>query len=160
MAEVVCERDEVCGRLQEVGEEGDSGCRARLNELDNLRNLDDGRGGDNTDSKAFRDSELEAFCVSKVDVEEEVLVACLADDGDTEVADRRGKIVGDGLKSTSKGVHDCDRDKAVVKVEGSFGKFDQAMCEECLQTFGKAAIWATRTVCPIWNSSPEAAPEG
>lgn len=80
MAKVICERDEVGGCLEEIGEEGDSGCRARLNELDNLWNLDDRRCGNDTDSKAFRDGELEAFCVCEVDVKEEVLVACLADD--------------------------------------------------------------------------------
>lgn len=105
IADVVRERDNVGSGLEEVGEEGDAVGRARVDQLEDLRHLDDGRGGDDADAKTLGDAELDAVDILEVDVEEQRRVARLSDDGDAEVADRRGEVVRDGLDGGAEGVH-------------------------------------------------------
>lgn len=106
VAEVVGEGDEVGGRLEEVGEKGDAGSGLGGDELEDLGHLDDGGGADDADAEALGDGELDAFGVFNVNVEEDGLVALVADDGDAEVADGGGEVVGDGLEGRAKRVHD------------------------------------------------------
>lgn len=68
MADVVAERDEVCAGLEQVGQEGETLGRLRVDELEQLRHLDDGGRADDADAEALGDGELEAFRVRRVDV--------------------------------------------------------------------------------------------
>lgn len=68
VAHVVCQRDEVGGRLEEVGQEGHALGRLGVEELGNLRDLDDGGGGDDADAEAFANGVFDAFRVVEVDV--------------------------------------------------------------------------------------------
>lgn len=98
VAVVVGEGDEVRARLEYVGEEGDAVGGLGADELEDLRHLDDGGGADDANAEALGDGELEAGSVLEVNVEEDGLVALVADDGGAEVADRAGEVVGDGLE--------------------------------------------------------------
>ena len=80
----------------------------RGDKLDDLGHLDDGGAGDCGDAKGFGDGELEALGGGEVDVEDEILVAFGADEGDGEVMDWGGKGVGEGLDGVTEGVHGCE----------------------------------------------------
>lgn len=105
VSEVVGQRDQVGARLEEVGEERHASSRLGVEELENLGDLDDGRGGDDANSQAFADGELEAIHILEVHIEEQRLVAGLADDGHSKVADGRREVVGDGLDGGAKHIH-------------------------------------------------------
>ena len=76
LADIVREGDEEGGRLEQVGEEGDAGRGLRVDELEELRDLDDGAGADDANAETFADGEFEAVgVVDWVDVEDEVFVA-------------------------------------------------------------------------------------
>lgn len=98
LAHIVGQGDEVRGRLEEVGEEGDARGGFRVDELEQLWDFDDGGGAYDADAEAFGDGELEARGGAEVEVVDEVLVARLAEDGDAEVCDGRGQVLGDGLE--------------------------------------------------------------
>lgn len=105
VAIVVGEGDEVGARLEDVGEEADAVGGVGADKLEDLGDLDDGGCANDADAEALGDAELETSRVFEVDVEEDGLVALLADDGDAEVADRAGEVVGDGLEGGAEGVH-------------------------------------------------------
>ena len=107
VADVVGERDEVAAGLEQVREEGHAARRLRLDELDDLGHLDDRRRADDADAEALADGQLEARGILEVDVEQERLVARVADDGHAEVADRTGQVVRDGRDRRAKSVHIC-----------------------------------------------------
>src|SRR5690606_5367167 len=69
--------------------------------------LDDGGGGDYAEAQSLGDGQLEAGLVGEVDIEEEGAVALLADEGDAQVADGRGEVVGYRLDDGAEGVHVC-----------------------------------------------------
>lgn len=114
IAEVVGEGDEVRAGFEEIGQEGDTFGRLGADKLEDLRHLDDGGGGDDADAEALADGELEAVLVVEGHVKEQGLVAVLADDGDAEVADGGGEVVGDGLDGGAEGVHGGGRDRLGV----------------------------------------------
>lgn len=66
VAEVVGERDEVRGGLEQVGEEADTLGGPGPRELQDLRHLDDRRRPDDADAQRLRHSELEARLVRRV----------------------------------------------------------------------------------------------
>ena len=68
MAHVICEGDEVCGCFEKVGEEGDSGTGPGVDQLDDLGDLDNGTGSNNTDSETFGDGEFDTFAGVEIDV--------------------------------------------------------------------------------------------
>ena len=78
---------------------------ARGQELEDLRHLDNGGGGDDTEAQGLGYSELEALLVREVDVNEQRLVALAADEGEAQVPDGRREVVGDGLEGRAEGVH-------------------------------------------------------
>lgn len=104
-ANIVRQADQVCRRLQEVAEEGDTRRGFRVDELEDLGNLDDGAGANDADSEAFGDGELDAFGRGWVDFKEKRVVALSAEDRDSEFTDRRGEVVCDGLQSSAYGIH-------------------------------------------------------
>lgn len=61
LAHIVCQWDQVCGGFKEVGEERDAFGGFGVDELEDLRDFDDGRGSDDTNTKAFGDGELDAI---------------------------------------------------------------------------------------------------
>ena len=69
LAIIVCERDEVGSGFKEVGEERDAFCRARVNELEDLRDLNDGRSADYANPKTFGNGKFDAFGGCDVDCE-------------------------------------------------------------------------------------------
>ena len=82
----------------------------RVDEFEQLWNFNDGGCTDDPDAEAFGDGEFEAFGVRGIDVEEERLVACGADEGGTEVCDGLWQVVRNGLEDRAEGVHaggDC-----------------------------------------------------
>ena len=97
VAHIVGERNEVCGRLEEVGQKRDAGGGLRVDQLQDLRHLDNGRGANDANAEALADGELQALGVFNIDIEQDGLVALFADDGGAEVADWAGQVVGDGL---------------------------------------------------------------
>lgn len=99
LAVVICEGDQEGRGLEEIGEERNALGRARLEQLEDLRDLDNRRRGDDADSQPLGDGELDAFRGGRVDIQQQRLVALVAYDGDSEVANRRGKVVRDGLES-------------------------------------------------------------
>ena len=82
VADVVSQGDQIRARLEEVGQERHAFGRLGLDELEDLRDLDDGSGGDDADTQTLRDGKLEAFRVLEIDVVKEDLVAGIANDGD------------------------------------------------------------------------------
>ncbi len=105
LAQIICQRNQVCGGFKEVGEERDAFGGFGVDELEDLWNLYDGRGSDDANAKAFGDGELDAVGGVDVDVEEEGLVAGLAKNGDAKVMDGSGEVVGYGLEGIAKRVH-------------------------------------------------------
>lgn len=104
IADVVGQRDEVAGRLEQVREEADARGGARPRQVDDLRHLDHRRGRHDTHAQRLGHGELEAFCVSEVDVQHERGVALVADQGHAQVPDRGREIVRDGLQHGLQGV--------------------------------------------------------
>lgn len=70
-----------------------------------MRDFDDGGGGDDADSEALGDGQFEAVLGREVDVQEEGFVAGFAENGDAEVVDRGGEVLGYGLEGAAEGVH-------------------------------------------------------
>lgn len=97
ITDIVGERNEVCGRLEEVGQKRDSCGGLRVDQLQDLRHLDNGRSANDANAEALADGELQALGVVNVDIEQDGLVALFADDGGAEIADWAGQVVGDGL---------------------------------------------------------------
>lgn len=107
IAHVVRQRDEVRARLEQVRQKRHALGGLGLEQLEDLRDLDDGRGADDANAQALADGELDALGVFDVDVEQQRLVAGLADDGDAEVPDGSRQVVRDGLDERPDGVHGC-----------------------------------------------------
>lgn len=104
-ANIIRQADQVCGRLEKVAEEGDAGRGLRVDELEDLGDLDDGAGADDADSEAFGDGEFDALGCGWVDFKEERVVTLPAQDRDSEFTDRCGEVVCDGLQSSAYGIH-------------------------------------------------------
>jgi len=68
----------------------------RVDKLDQLWDLDDGCSGDDGDTESFGDGELDAGFVGSGEVEllDERSVTLLADEGDCEIFERTGQVVG------------------------------------------------------------------
>ena len=95
VADVVGERDQERRGLEDVGGEAQPLRGAGLEELENLRDLDDGGGSDDGEAEGFGDCEGQAFRVGRyVEVEEEGAVALGADEGDKGVVEGGGKVGG------------------------------------------------------------------
>lgn len=121
-AKIVRKADQVCRCLEEVAEEGDAGSGFRVDELEDLGDLDDRAGTNNTDSEAFGNGELDALGRSWVDFKEKRVVALSTEDRDTEFTDRCGEVVCDGLQSSAYRIHNDDDVCCVRVVAGlSFG---------------------------------------
>jgi hypothetical protein len=94
LPDVVGEGDEEGGGFEEVGEEGDAGGGLRVDELEELRDLDDGTGADDADAEAFGDGEFEAVgVVERVDVQYEVFVADGAEEVVAQLVEGGGQVV-------------------------------------------------------------------
>lgn len=106
-ANIVRQADQVCRRLEEVAEEGDAGRGLRVHELENLGDLDDGAGADDSNAEAFGDGELDALGRGWVDFKERV-VTLSTEDRDSQFTDRCGEVVCDGLQSSAYGIHADD----------------------------------------------------
>jgi len=71
VAHIVAQADEVRARLEQVGQEGQTGGRLRVQQFQQLRDLDDGAGADDTNAKGLADGEFEAVWGSeRVDVQD------------------------------------------------------------------------------------------
>ena len=82
LPDVVGEGDEEGGGFEEVGEEGDTRCGLRVEEFEELWDLDYGTGADDADAETFAYCEFEAVrVVYGIEVEDQVLIA----DGPEEV---------------------------------------------------------------------------
>lgn len=90
-----------------------------------MRDFDDGGGGDDADSEGFGYAEFDALAVGQVDLVEECLVAFLAQQGDAEVGDRRGEVLGDRLDG---GAEDFHFEGLGVEAAGRYGIW---RCENC-----------------------------
>lgn len=69
MTRIVRQRDEEAGRLEHVRNEAKPLGGLRVDELQQLRDLDDGRGGDDADAERFGDGELHAGVVTHGEVQ-------------------------------------------------------------------------------------------
>lgn len=98
VADIIDERDEVAGRFEEVGGEGDARGGLGADEVDDLGHLDKGGGADNGYAQNLGDGELVAVKVEDVNVEDEGGVALLAQEGFAKVADKGRQVVSDGLQ--------------------------------------------------------------
>lgn len=98
VARVVGEGHDVRGRLEEIGEDADAGGGLGGEQLEDLRHLDDGSGGDDAETEAFRDGELQALSVGQGDVADEGCVAVAPEEGEGEVVDGRWEVARDGLQ--------------------------------------------------------------
>jgi hypothetical protein len=87
MAHIVRERDEVRARFEQVREERETVGGLRVEQLEQLGDLDDGGGADDADAEAFGDGELDAFRGAEVDVVDERFVAFGAEQRDADVGD-------------------------------------------------------------------------
>ena len=95
VADVVGERDEERGRLEDIGRQAEPLRRARLKQLEDLRDLDDGGGGDDGQAERFGDGEREALGVAgDVEIEEEGAVALGPQKGDEGVVEGRREVRG------------------------------------------------------------------
>ena len=95
VADVVGERDEETRRLEDVGGEAEALGRAGLEEFEDLRDLDDGGGGDDGKTEGFGDRERKAIGVGGyVKIEKEGAVALGPEKADESVVDWGGEIGG------------------------------------------------------------------
>lgn len=99
VAHAVREGDEQAGGFKGVGHEGDSGGRTRVDELQYLRDFDDGTGADDGDAQGLGDGQGSACSVlGETEVEQQRAVAGFADQRDDRVMDRFGDGLDDGLE--------------------------------------------------------------
>lgn len=108
---IVRQADDVGAGLEEVGEERDALGALGAEELDQLRDLDDGGGADDADAETLADGELEAFrVIDRVDVLDQLLVALWPQQREAGVVDGARQVVRDGLEEAAGldegGVHD------------------------------------------------------
>lgn len=111
MADVVAQRDEVCAGLQDIGEEREAFSGLRVQQLEELRDLDDRGCADDTDSKTFRDGELDTLGLGEIDVVKERLVADRAKEVFAHIHDGFGKALCNGRQyranRRAESVHGC-----------------------------------------------------
>jgi len=101
-------------------------------QLDQLGDFDDGGGGNDCYAEGFGDGEVEAVRLGKdVEVEQEGGVADVAEEGEGEVVERSGEVVGywdeDGFERVDEGVLEgvhvegglSDGGVEAMRVEGS-----------------------------------------
>jgi hypothetical protein len=104
-AHIVRQRDEVGDRLEGVRQEGDAGGRLGGQEVDELRNLDDRRDADDGHAQRLADGELDTVDVGQVDVQDELLVALLAEQAHGGIADGGREVLRDRPDDISEGIH-------------------------------------------------------
>ena len=98
MADVVAQADEVRARLEQVREEAETLCRLRVEQLEQLGDLDDARCADDADAQTLANAQLHALSRSQVDVMDQRLVADGAQKGGAEVRDGLRQVLGHGLE--------------------------------------------------------------
>lgn len=76
-----------------------------MEQFKDLRDFDDGGGGDDGEAKGLGYGEGEAGGGGEGEVQEEGCVAGGAEEGDAEGAERCGEVVGDGLEVGAEVVH-------------------------------------------------------
>ena len=97
VADVVRQRDDEAGRLEEVAAERQALGGLGGDELEDLRHLDHRRRRDDPDAQRLRDRERHAFRVwCEVEVEEERAVAFGAQQVQREAVERARQLAGDG----------------------------------------------------------------
>jgi len=104
-ADVVGKRDQVAAGLKQVREEGHAASGLRSYELDDLRHLDNRRGGDDADAEGLADGELEALGVAGIDIKDQSLVAGIANERHAKITDRTREVVRDRLEGGTERVH-------------------------------------------------------
>lgn len=111
VAHIIAQANQVRAALQHVRQERKTFCGLRVDELEQLRDFDDGGGPDDADAETFGDAEFHTGGVGEVDVVEERGVACGTEEGDTDVCDGLGEVVcyggEDGAQGGAEGVHGC-----------------------------------------------------
>lgn len=102
----VRQRDKQAGGFEGVGHKGDAGGGARVDELQDLRDLDDGAGTDNSNTEGLRDSQ---GCAGRIfdqaKVEEQGGVARRCDQRDDRIVNRLRECLDDGLQKWLERVH-------------------------------------------------------
>lgn len=98
MAHVVAQADEVCAALEQVRQKAQALGGLRVDELEELRHLDDARRADDADSETLGDGELEALGFLEVHIVDERLVAFWAEERRSEVDDGLWEGARDGLE--------------------------------------------------------------
>lgn len=99
MANIISQRNQITPALEQVRQKADTLCGLRVEDLEQLRDLDDGRRSDDTDTEAFADGELDAVGRRKrVDVEDKCLVAVRREQRAARFDNRFGQVVGEGLE--------------------------------------------------------------
>lgn len=129
MPHVVRKADQVAAALEQVREERNAIGRLRVEDLEKLRDLDDGGSGDDTDTETFADGKLEAVGGSEgVDVHNESLVAHGADEAAAGFDKRRREIVCYWLEKRTNRLHYGGLEK--VPSDGGVEKMLWVCCPE------------------------------
>lgn len=106
-AHIVGKANEVGARLEQVREEREALCRLRVEQLEQLRHLDNGRGADDANAQALGNGQLDAFGCAEVHVVDERLVACGAEERDANVGNGLRQVLRQGLEGGLEGLHGC-----------------------------------------------------
>ena len=113
-------------------------------ELEELRDFDDGARGDDTNAEGFGYCETKAWGGEQVDVDDKLLVTGGADDGDCGRADRVGEVKGDGLEVGADAVHGGGKGKKntwseFVKLVEAFVVTSQNLSRCCVAATSSSA---------------------
>lgn len=75
-----------------------------IEQLQNLRNLDNGTRSDNDNTESLANSQFQAQCVGEIDIMDQRSVAAVAQQFGSRVADRGRQIVREWLDDTPQGL--------------------------------------------------------
>lgn len=104
VAHVVHQRDHQTGGFQQVADEADALGGARVDQLDHLRDFDDGGGGDDGEAERFGDGEFHADRVADCEVVNQAAVAAVAEEHGCELLDWSWEAVGYGREDRAEGL--------------------------------------------------------
>lgn len=105
MARVIRQTYHIARCFEEIGGKRDSGRGFRGEEFKQLRDFDDGGGGDDEEAEGFGEAEGEAGGVGEEGVQER-FVAVGAEEGEGEVVEGGGEVGGDRLEVGAEGVEE------------------------------------------------------
>lgn len=108
VAHAIGERDEQAGGFKRVGYERDTGGRARVDQLQDLRNLDHSTGANDGDAESLGDGERCAGRVlGDIEIEQESAVAGSTDQRDDRIVNGFGDGLDNGLQIWLEGIQHC-----------------------------------------------------